>query len=523
MKTVAILGGGLAGLTVAKQLQTFGFRTVVYERSSTLGGKASSFAGERPGGDDVLYEHGYHFFAGWYVNTRRLLRDLGIRGLIDFDRWHYLEPLQHGKLQLRTLTIPRSSFDLATMWRTLRSAPASIPQTLLYLYFLLDTAGERLYQESTRRSAKLKTKRAVLDRVSRTGLLRSRWYATPTLAELDLQNTLKASAIPAHDMSAFTVKKLQDVWFANLTPFLSVLDGDLQTKFIDPFSSHLSKLGVEFKIGHRVTALNALQEGQLKSVTMQGPDGTYELEADVFVMATPLEVTRQLLTKDLLLLDPQLGHMHQLRAEPMASLHLRLKRKLELPREHVIFGGNQYGLSFVDQSTLWPAMPEASSKSYLSFISAQFIALVGLPQQEQFDVLMSEIVKYVPISLADVEHWELRSNVDAPLFVNTTGAWTNRPCVTSAVPNLFFAGDWVKNDIDLACMEGAVSAALDCAHEICRQYRGAFSNAKVPAPARAPRRFGETKAWFLSKLFGPGALGLWLWTKFDEFRTPGRG
>ena len=50
--------------------------------------------------------------------------------MIDLDRWHYLEPLVDGKLQLRTLAIPKSAFDVATMIKTLRDAPASIPETL---------------------------------------------------------------------------------------------------------------------------------------------------------------------------------------------------------------------------------------------------------------------------------------------------------------------------------------------------------------------------------------------------------
>lgn len=509
MATAAILGGGLAGLTVAKQLKQFGFDTTVYERTSTLGGKASAFAAERRAGDPVLYEHGYHFFAGWYKNTRKLLDEIGVHGLIDFDRWHYLEPLVDGELQLRTLAIPKSGFDVGTMVKTLRDSPASIPETLLYLYFLLDTVGERMKEESKRFSPVMSAKRAVLDRISRTGMLRGRWYATPTLAELDLQNTLKASAIPSHEMSAFTVKKVQDAWFANISPFLSVLAGDLQTTFVDRYVDYLTARGVKFELEHELLGFLPMSGNRLGGVRIRTSQGERDLEADVYVIATPLEVTRRMVTEQMLERDPQLGQLHYLRAEPMAALHLRLKRKLDLPREHIIFGGNQFGLSFIDQSTLWPDFPDRDAKSYLSFISAQFVPIAHFTAEEQYDTLMTEIVKFVPITKDDVEHWEIRPNVDTPLFINTVGAWANRPSVNSAIDNLYLAGDWVKNDTDLACMEGAVCAALDCAHAICLEHRGEFLGAPVPDGSESPPRFGETKAWLLTKALAPMAFGAW--------------
>lgn len=42
-KKVVVVGGGLAGLTAAHELQERGFKVVVYERNDRLGGKARSF------------------------------------------------------------------------------------------------------------------------------------------------------------------------------------------------------------------------------------------------------------------------------------------------------------------------------------------------------------------------------------------------------------------------------------------------------------------------------------------------
>src|SRR4030095_13884805 len=98
------------------------------------------------------------------------------------------------------------------------------------------------------------------------------------------------------------------------------------------------------------------------------------------------------------------------------------------------------------------------------------------------DLLLKEIGEYLPITSVDIENWELNSNVGIPLFINTIGAWSNRPRPKTKIKNLYLAGDYVKNAIDLACMEGAVSAALEAAFQILqdRGETGQLPVAQVP-------------------------------------------
>ena len=75
--TVAILGGGVGGLSAAHELAERGFAVTVYERQATFGGKARSMSvpGSGTGGrKDLPGEHGFRFFPGFYKHITDTMR-----------------------------------------------------------------------------------------------------------------------------------------------------------------------------------------------------------------------------------------------------------------------------------------------------------------------------------------------------------------------------------------------------------------------------------------------------------------
>ncbi len=76
-QTVAVLGGGVAGLSAAHELSERGFEVVVYEARDEPGGKARSMAYEgsgRNGRRDLPGEHGFRFFPGFYRHLPDTMR-----------------------------------------------------------------------------------------------------------------------------------------------------------------------------------------------------------------------------------------------------------------------------------------------------------------------------------------------------------------------------------------------------------------------------------------------------------------
>src|SRR5512141_1001976 len=67
--TVAVLGGGVGGLSAAHELAERGFAVSVYESHARFGGKARSYGASGTGRDgraDLPAEHGFRFFPGFY-------------------------------------------------------------------------------------------------------------------------------------------------------------------------------------------------------------------------------------------------------------------------------------------------------------------------------------------------------------------------------------------------------------------------------------------------------------------------
>ncbi|MGO4424686.1 FAD-dependent oxidoreductase, partial [Streptomyces sp. MCAF7] len=82
-RTVAVLGGGVSGLSAAQELAERGFSVTVYERNRILGGKARSMdvPGTGSGGRRALPgEHGFRFFPGFYRNLPDTLRRIPFPG-----------------------------------------------------------------------------------------------------------------------------------------------------------------------------------------------------------------------------------------------------------------------------------------------------------------------------------------------------------------------------------------------------------------------------------------------------------
>src|SRR5919107_4597767 len=121
MASVAVLGGGVAGLSAAHELAERGFAVAVYEARDRFGGKARSFGVPGSGTDgraDLPAEHGFRFFPGFYKHlpdTMRRIPDAGttvLDNLIGATRILFAQAGGRNEL-VAAAQVPSSLDDLA--------------------------------------------------------------------------------------------------------------------------------------------------------------------------------------------------------------------------------------------------------------------------------------------------------------------------------------------------------------------------------------------------------------------------
>src|SRR5271156_6152617 len=84
-KTVAVIGGGIAGISAACNLCERGFEVHLFEKEHYLGGKVGSWQFES-NGEQLRTEHGFHGFFRQYYNLRNFLKKIGAyKHLISID------------------------------------------------------------------------------------------------------------------------------------------------------------------------------------------------------------------------------------------------------------------------------------------------------------------------------------------------------------------------------------------------------------------------------------------------------
>jgi uncharacterized protein with NAD-binding domain and iron-sulfur cluster len=492
---VAVLGGGVAGLTAAHELAGRGFEVDLYEQRGLLGGKARSYrlrperTACQPAMAGLPGEHGFRFFPAFYRHLPDSMRRIpfedqedGVLGnLVPASR------VQMARLGRPPLVIParlpRSVADLHLALRGVVDGHFGVaPQDLVFLaerlWVLLTSCPERRYAEweniswwdfsqAERRSAGYR--RYLADGLSRSLVAaRAREISTRTGGYVGLR-----------------------LLFDALTPGVNVdrvLSGPTSEVWIDPWRRHLAELGVRFHLDATVVRID-VEGGRVTGVNLAGADRPLA-QADFYVAAVPVEVMCRLLTPALLDAEPRLAGLRNLQTRWMNGIMFYLHRDVPLVPGHTIYIDSPWSLTSVSQAQFWPGvdLAEAGEGQVGGILSVDISdwttkgVRFGKPAME---CTRSQVAAEVWTQLqqhlnrpgrpvledANLAGWFLDDDIRPPnphevkdinlepLLINTVGSWRQRPPATTAIGNLLLASDYVRTSTDLATMEGANEAA----------------------------------------------------------------
>jgi uncharacterized protein with NAD-binding domain and iron-sulfur cluster len=522
MTRVAILGGGVAGLTAAHELAERGYEVVLLEARDIPGGKARSLPvpGSGTGGRaDLPAEHGFRFFPGFYrhiPDTMRRIPAPGGKSVLDrlaFPTRILLAQAGGRNEMLTTTGPPQSLDDLTVLSRFLLDVmtqlgiPASEHAWLVdRLLTLLTSCDERRYEQWDLQSWWVYIK------------AEQRSDAFKKFLADGLTRTLVAAR--AREMSARTgglilAQLVFDLMRAGGRAD-RVLDAPTNEAWIDPWVDHITSLGVDLRLGTPVQGL-AVQGGRIAGVTTAA--GT--VTADHYVAALPVEVFRMLAGPPLRALEPRLAALDRLVTRWMNGILFYFDRDVPIVNGHAIYIDSPWALTSISQAQFWSSVDlahygDGRVRGILSVdvsdwqmpgpVTGKVAARCS--RQEIHDEVWRQLTDHLndgPEPVLDERHvlsWFLDPAIafpnpsDAtnaePLLVNTAGSWRDRPDAVTRIPNLLLAADYVRTYTDLATMEGANEAArravnallaADGRGDTCAVYP--LREPAVLAPARA--------------------------------------
>lgn len=481
---VTVVGGGLAGMTAALHLRRLGCAVDLVEARAELGGEARSTLI-----DGRWEDHGYHVFFPWYINTFRLIADLGITGNFrDSQRYYQLQPGDYPDFRRYW-----SGLSPRLRLSDLRLGNLSGPDQVLYYYTLLDLIAQRYDAPGKDESV--------------GDFLRGRWYMTPG-AMSEIERLVKTSAITLDEHSARSLRRAMAFFPRQMSPLYRMPCSPLEHAFIGPFRRQLEAIGVQIHTCVRLTGAE-LAGDQVAALHMRGPEGQVREPADVgdprdrgrdVVLAIPHHDLAELDGSGDLLERAGLpaADFRALRSEPLASLHLYFDGQIpHLPRDHIRLVGSRYELTFVDIARNFPDL----KGSVLNFCLVPH-ELTRCEPETAARAVITETRRFIPtVSWADVTHLVFQPNVDAPFYSNDTGSWDRRPGTATALGNLWLAGDYVRSPIDIAGMENAVTTGMLAADAI----RAARGLAATPLDIRYPREVTPRQAAVARALLAPVA------------------
>jgi hydroxysqualene dehydroxylase len=429
VKRVAIIGGGFAGLAAGAVLAERGLAVTVLEARPFLGGRARSFVDEASG---TTVDNGQHAMMGCYVETFRFLRRIAADAKVVRQpnlRVDLVDP-RRGRGVLASPAIPGPFHMLSAV---LGYGLLSRRERLMALW-----GGSRLLHLRRRQDPRLQqwTVTELLRALGQSANACASFWHPVAIATLNEMPDQAAAAPFAEVLARAFFGSRRDSQFVLPAVGLSDLyTGDAQ-RFVEARGGHVQT--------HAIVRGFRYRDDRLIGLSLREGD---EIVADACVVAVPPRAAGALLPGDG-------GGLAEFGSSPIVSAHLWYDRPvLDRPMLGLIGTTTQW---LFDRTALTGERSAEGGHCVSAVISADR-RVADWSVDRVAEAIAADVRAVLPAARTAICQRTVVVKEKYATIANTPAVDRQRPSATTAIPNLFLAGDWTATGLP-PTIEGAVQS-----------------------------------------------------------------
>lgn len=450
-KFVAVIGGGIAGLTSAILLSEKGFKVKLYEKDNFIGGKVGSWKVNFDDGFTTNVEHGFHAFFRQYYNLREILKKINVyQHLIPIDDY-LIKTKKHGDFSFKNI----SKTPILNILSMRKSGVYSLKDAMSNHKFsnmlaLLKYDKEKTFHKYDKTSFK--------EFADSIGLP----------PEMRLMFTTFSRAFfsePQYISMAELIKSFHFYFLSNGHGLIyDVLNDDFEKTLLNPAEEFIKKNGGE-----------VLKESPIFSI--QKVENKFLVNNELFdylIFGTDIHGTKKIFSNTDFIKygEPDFYNqiMNQKKSQRYAVLRIWMDKRIGDNLPFFVFTD---ALEILDSITFYHNM-ENESAEWAKKHNGGIYELHSYALPDNFDEskvsdqFLIELYEYFPeLKTAKILFKYLQVKKDFTAF--HTGLYKNRLEPITKIDNLYLTGDWIKLQIPAMLMEASASSALYAVNDIFKK------------------------------------------------------
>lgn len=439
--SVAVIGGGLAGLAAGCALADSGFRVTLFERRPYVGGRASSY--QHPGTNEVV-DNCQHVLLGCCTNLIQLYERLGVQDRIRwYDELTFLEPGGRSSV-VAASALPA---PLHTAPSFLRAACLNLSDKLAIGRAMFALAMDGKLQEGSSHESFL----TWLQRHSQTPRAIDRFWKTILVSalneDLDRVSVRYAAQVVRESFLKSAAAGRMGVPTVPLSELYGVAGDYIQSR------------GGSMRLRSTVDSFDPTTTGT--QIVVAGEKQNF----DFAVLAVSFDVLARLLPtgSEADALRGQLGHFE---SSPITGIHLWFDRQIT-DLDHAVLLDRTIQWMFHKSKLLGSRATAAENGSYLELVVSSSKNLVDKSKPEIVELAVNELHEFFPAARsANLVKSTVIKEVNAT-YSPKPGVDAYRPTPETPWPRVFLAGDWIATGWP-ATMEGAVRSGYIAAESLSK-------------------------------------------------------